>query len=90
MTRGTITPSQLLKFIANAEKKKTNRTEIYEWYKKAIHKFMIIRWIEFGPYHFDGGTFSMTRIRSVNSVLFNTDFMLGQTHLHLLSSYDCA
>lgn len=32
----------------------------------------------------------MYNFRSVPCVLFKTDFVLGQTHLHLLSSYDCA
>lgn len=41
-------------------------------------------------YHFDGGTFSMNSNRSVFSVSFRTEFMLGHTHLHLLSSYESA
>lgn len=42
-------------------------------------------------YHLDGGTFSIIKYRSVSSVLLpSTELRLGQIHLHLLSSYDCA
>lgn len=42
-------------------------------------------------HHLDGGTFSIIKYRPVSSVLLlSTELRLGQIHLHLLSSYDCA
>lgn len=68
---GRITPSQLLK---------RNQTAYILHYKKRTQQT---------TYHLFGGTFVMYNILDVRflvSVLFVTDDMLGQMHLHLLSS----
>lgn len=55
--------------------------EIFLW---AQHIFALAFRIK--TYHLLGGTLSIISIRSVSCVLFNTELMLGQMHLHRLSS----